>query len=184
MADADIVVGYGRSVLEAMAMGRAAYVWDHAGGDGWVTPETYPDPRGRRLRRRRHRSGHRRRSDAGRFRRLQSRARRLRLRPGPQASLRPRARGAAGQPARRRRASRPHPTTFSRPWPGWCGSRHAPRSASTSLEAEIGQMWEEVQAARDRADVAEAKVRVIEGSRSWRFAAPLRRLAARLRRRG
>ena len=42
MADADIVVGYGRSVLEAMALGRAAYVWDIAGGDGWVTPETYP----------------------------------------------------------------------------------------------------------------------------------------------
>lgn len=41
IADADIVVGYGRSVLEAMAMGRAAYVWERAGGDGWVTPETY-----------------------------------------------------------------------------------------------------------------------------------------------
>jgi hypothetical protein len=42
IAAADIVVGYGRSVLEGMAMGRAAYVWDRAGGDGWVTPETYP----------------------------------------------------------------------------------------------------------------------------------------------
>jgi hypothetical protein len=42
IADADIVVGYGRSVLEAMVMGRAAYVWDRAGGDGWVTTETYP----------------------------------------------------------------------------------------------------------------------------------------------
>ena len=42
LTEADIVVGYGRSVLEAMAMGRAAYVWDRAGGDGWVTPETYP----------------------------------------------------------------------------------------------------------------------------------------------
>jgi hypothetical protein len=42
IADADIVVGYGRSVLEGMAAGRAAYVWDHAGGDGWMTPETYP----------------------------------------------------------------------------------------------------------------------------------------------
>jgi len=41
IADADIVVGYGRSVLEGMAMGRAAYVWDRGGGDGWVTPETY-----------------------------------------------------------------------------------------------------------------------------------------------
>jgi hypothetical protein len=39
--DADIVVGYGRSVLEAMALGRAAYVWDRGGGDGWVTAETY-----------------------------------------------------------------------------------------------------------------------------------------------
>lgn len=42
IAAADIVVGYGRSVLEAMAMGRPAYVWERAGGDGWVTPETYP----------------------------------------------------------------------------------------------------------------------------------------------
>ena len=41
IADADIVVGYGRSVLEGMAMGRAAYVWDRGGGDGWVTPESY-----------------------------------------------------------------------------------------------------------------------------------------------
>jgi hypothetical protein len=42
IANADIVVGYGRSILEGMSMGRAAYVWDHGGGDGWVTPATYP----------------------------------------------------------------------------------------------------------------------------------------------
>jgi hypothetical protein len=42
IAAADIVVGYGRSLLEAMAQGRAAYVWDRAGGDGWVTAESYP----------------------------------------------------------------------------------------------------------------------------------------------
>ena len=41
IADADIVVGYGRSILEGMVMGRAAYVWERAGGDGWVTPEAY-----------------------------------------------------------------------------------------------------------------------------------------------
>lgn len=41
LAEADMVVGYGRSVLEGMGMGRAAYVWDYAGGDGWVTPQTY-----------------------------------------------------------------------------------------------------------------------------------------------
>ena len=42
IAEADVVIGYGRVILEAMAMGRAAYVWDYMGGDGWVTPETYP----------------------------------------------------------------------------------------------------------------------------------------------
>ena len=38
----DIVVGYGRSIVEAMASGKPAYVFDHAGGDGWITPESYP----------------------------------------------------------------------------------------------------------------------------------------------
>jgi hypothetical protein len=42
IADADIVVGYGRSALEGMAAGRAVYVYDHGGGDGWVTAESYP----------------------------------------------------------------------------------------------------------------------------------------------
>ena len=42
IADADVVVGYGRSILEAMACARPAYVHDHAGSDGWVTAETYP----------------------------------------------------------------------------------------------------------------------------------------------
>lgn len=41
LAAAEIVIGYGRSVLEAMAMGRAAYVYDWHGGDGWVTAESY-----------------------------------------------------------------------------------------------------------------------------------------------
>jgi hypothetical protein len=41
LADADVVIGYGRSILEAMACGRAAYVYDWNGGEGWVTPETY-----------------------------------------------------------------------------------------------------------------------------------------------
>jgi hypothetical protein len=41
MAEADIVVGYGRSILEAMACGRAAFVHEHCGSDGWVTAEAY-----------------------------------------------------------------------------------------------------------------------------------------------
>lgn len=39
---ADIVVGKARVVLEAMACGRAAYVYDVFGSDGWVTRESYP----------------------------------------------------------------------------------------------------------------------------------------------
>jgi hypothetical protein len=41
LTEADIVIGYGRSILEAMACGRAAYVYDWAGGDGWVTADSY-----------------------------------------------------------------------------------------------------------------------------------------------
>ena len=39
--DADIVVGKARATLEAMSCGRAAYVFDTFGGDGWVTPDNY-----------------------------------------------------------------------------------------------------------------------------------------------
>jgi len=42
LADTEIVIGYGRSILEAMAFGRAAYVYDWKGGDGWVTAGSYP----------------------------------------------------------------------------------------------------------------------------------------------
>lgn len=40
--EADLVFGKARVILEAMACGRAAYVLDHNGGDGWVTAESYP----------------------------------------------------------------------------------------------------------------------------------------------
>lgn len=42
LAEADLVIGYGRSILEAMACGRAAYVYDWKGADGWVTKDSYP----------------------------------------------------------------------------------------------------------------------------------------------
>ncbi|MDQ2985039.1 MAG: glycosyltransferase [Actinomycetota bacterium] len=41
ICEADIVVGKARVIVEAMACGRAAYVYDRHGGDGWVTPERY-----------------------------------------------------------------------------------------------------------------------------------------------
>lgn len=34
---ADIVIGKARVIFEALACGRAAYVYDHNGGEGWVT---------------------------------------------------------------------------------------------------------------------------------------------------
>lgn len=42
MAEADIVVGKGRAVIEAMSCGRPAYLFDSFGGDGWITPDAYP----------------------------------------------------------------------------------------------------------------------------------------------
>ncbi|MDX6697917.1 MAG: hypothetical protein QOE65_1314 [Solirubrobacteraceae bacterium] len=39
--EADVVIGYGRSVLEGMSAGCAAYV-DEFSADGWVTAESYP----------------------------------------------------------------------------------------------------------------------------------------------
>jgi hypothetical protein len=39
---ADIVVGKSRAILDGMACGRAAYVLDFPGGDGWVTEASYP----------------------------------------------------------------------------------------------------------------------------------------------
>jgi hypothetical protein len=42
IASADIVVGKARAALDGMACGRAVYVYDFGGGDGWVTPEAYP----------------------------------------------------------------------------------------------------------------------------------------------
>jgi hypothetical protein len=39
--DADVVLGRGSAVVEALAQGRAAYVYGDDGGDGWVTPERY-----------------------------------------------------------------------------------------------------------------------------------------------
>jgi hypothetical protein len=41
LAKADVVIGLGRSVIEAMAAGRAVYVYGVLGGGGWVTPESY-----------------------------------------------------------------------------------------------------------------------------------------------
>jgi hypothetical protein len=40
LADADIVIGYGRSILEGMSAGCAAYVYEFS-VDGWVTEESY-----------------------------------------------------------------------------------------------------------------------------------------------
>ncbi len=42
IAEADIVVGKGRALLDGMACGRPAFLYDAFGSDGWVTGETYP----------------------------------------------------------------------------------------------------------------------------------------------
>lgn len=47
IARADIVVGLGRCVIEAMASARPAYVLGNRGADGWVTAPTYAQLEGR-----------------------------------------------------------------------------------------------------------------------------------------
>jgi hypothetical protein len=42
IAQADVVIGQGRCMLEAMACGRAAWVFGPGTGDGWITAESYP----------------------------------------------------------------------------------------------------------------------------------------------
>jgi hypothetical protein len=42
IANPDLVIALGRSVLEGMAAGRAVYVYGVVGGDGWLTPDRYP----------------------------------------------------------------------------------------------------------------------------------------------
>ena len=42
LASADIVVAKARAALEGMCAGRAVYIYDQYGGDGWVTPDSYP----------------------------------------------------------------------------------------------------------------------------------------------
>jgi hypothetical protein len=42
LASADIVVAKARAALEGMCAGRAVYIYDQYGGDGWVTPDNYP----------------------------------------------------------------------------------------------------------------------------------------------
>jgi hypothetical protein len=41
LAGVDIVVAKSRAALDAMACGRAVYIYDFIGGDGWVTPDNY-----------------------------------------------------------------------------------------------------------------------------------------------
>jgi hypothetical protein len=42
LGSADIVVAKSRAALDGMACGRAVYVLDTFGGDGWVTADSYP----------------------------------------------------------------------------------------------------------------------------------------------
>ncbi len=39
--DGELAIGRGQAIVDALADGRAAYVYGDEGGDGWVTPESY-----------------------------------------------------------------------------------------------------------------------------------------------
>jgi hypothetical protein len=178
IADADIVVGYGRSILEAMAMGRAAYVWDYAGGDGWVTPESYQA------------------LEADGFSGAATEAvidgDRLRA---DFSSYRPelgafgfdlvRMHHSAGEHAERLvdllgDGSAPAPEELLETLARLVRLEARAAVRVDRLETENGRMREEL---REQAEAAERRLNAVLRSRSWRLAAPLRNAAARLRRR-
>lgn len=197
---ADIVVGYGRSVLEGMAMGRAGYVWDRAGGDGWVTPETYAAYE----------------ADGFSGNATDAVIDRERLRTDF-AAYRPELGMLAFDLVRGNHSAAKHTESLVELLDGAAAPRPSDRYETISLltraetraaaradgaENETRQVLRERDWQRDRADAAEAardaeragreeerarreateaKLAEVLGSRSWRLLAPLRRLGARLR---
>jgi hypothetical protein len=180
IADADIVVGYGRSILEGMAMGRAAYVWDYGGGEGWVTPESYAE------------------MEADNFRGTATDAvidaDRLRA---DFAAYRPELGTLGFDLIRLHHAASEHAEDLVGVLEG--ATPPAPEDAHEALarlvrlearaairvdrlETENGRMREEIQALRERADAAEHALDAVVRSRSWKLAGPFRRISSRLRR--
>jgi hypothetical protein len=186
IAGADIVVGYGRSVLEALAMGRAAYVWDRGGGDGWVTPETYATLEADGF--------------SGAATDAVVDAARLRA---DFAAYRPelgtlgfdlvRQHHSAAKHAEalvrvleRAEAPAPHGTADSLALLVRAEARAASRAGQ--LEFQLGLRVGEIEALREALDsergtrvAAEAELEMLRGSGSWRLTAPLRRAARAVR---
>ncbi|MFT3863861.1 MAG: hypothetical protein QM729_06280 [Solirubrobacterales bacterium] len=193
IAAADIVVGYGRSVLEGMAMARPAYVWERGGGDGWVTPENYAALEADGF------SGAATDDviDAGRLRE-------------DLAAYRPELGEFGFELVRRHHSREKHVEALGR----ILGEGTAPsrqdsaetisllvrsekRSAGLAESARIAHdallshvrdlgaklvvAGDRTTAERARREAAEAKLAEVLGSTSWRLTAPLRRLTARLR---
>ncbi|HEY7256632.1 MAG TPA: hypothetical protein VH476_08095 [Solirubrobacterales bacterium] len=180
MARADIVIGYGRSVLEGMAMGCAGYVWDYGGGDGWVTAESYPLFEGDGF--------------AGSATETVIDADRLRA---DLAGYRPEL-GTLGYDLVRFNHSA---ATHSEELVGLLGEADPPAAEDAfeerarlvrlearaairvdGMEAENRRMGEDLATMVADRDEARALLGQIMNSRSWRLAAPLRRAAALLRR--
>ena len=146
IAAADIVVGKGRAVLDAMSCGRPAYVYDVYGADGWVTAETYDAIEadaiaGQALPRRRRRRTTARRPGGVRPRHgprqpaadpQAPQAQDPRRRPGPPVL-------GSWSPGDVARAST-RPTS----WPARCGCGGGPRSRCSSLQASLRRAGSEL----------------------------------------
>jgi hypothetical protein len=181
IADADIVVGYGRSALEGMAMGRAAYVWDYAGGDGWVTPENYPALEADGF--------------SGAATDTVIDVDRLR---GDFADYRPELGAVGFDLVRKHHSATDHAEALT----DLLGGAGVPASEDTletlallvraearaaargdGLEYENRLVREQLEATRLRAETAEEALDTLQRSRSWKLTAPLRRARSYLQRR-
>lgn len=187
---ADIVIGYGRSILEAMACGRAAYVYDWHGGDGWMTLEAYPAIEADGI------AGRSGRSVLDEARIVED-LRRYSASMGPvnhdlvmahhranthAQELVELLRGLATPPPRPRAPLQEMARLVRLEWRARAES-HSLTHEIAHLRALLAKSEEQLRDAREAARKAAEQVGAYEGSTSWRWTAPLRRAGQAIRRR-
>ncbi len=194
LAGADVVIGYGRSILEAMACGRAAYVYDWHGGEGWMTPVSYSAIEADGIAGRSGREildATRLAADLGRYEASMGAVNHdlviahHRANAHAQELLQLVAR--VGAPAERPRAPLAEMARLVRLEWRARGDAQILANENAHLRDRLGSAEAELKVARDaarwEADRAGELVRAYERSRTWRWTAPLRAIGRAIRRR-
>jgi hypothetical protein len=194
MHGVEIVIGYGRSILEGMACGRAAYVYDWNGGDGWITAESYPRIEADGIAGRGGETtidGERLRADLGAYSPAMGPVNHDLVighhRANVHAQQLIELLGRLGAP-RGSNAEAPLQEMARLVRLEWRARtdvhklQHENVALNESLKEAVENVKRERQAAKDEADKAARMINAYEASRAWRMTAPVRELGQRLRR--